>query len=385
MATASVGANVLGTIAKTGLDFASNYIGQAVNWNWNKKAMNYAHKLNEESARKNRDFQYRMWNLENSYNTPSAQRQRLEEAGYNPYMQNISAGNAESSPQGNMASSVTNPSLNADYSHTFDSFGDFLNNRLQQASQKELQDRQFDHDLQIQNNQFDFDRPLSNANTKIAESNARWQNYLNEANYNKTESEAQNNDYQRFMNRMEMEFNFKRRMENYDLVNAYQKSLNALSSLEQQKQQFMVDNLGTSFWTSIGLQLAQGRLADATARMNDATADNNRLEYKKNWEVFDSAVDAMKAENTYNYYKFGADDKASWYGMQQGASDYFDNWNRAKWSDQKHRTEAYGSGILGTGLTLDRLGHDWLAPSDNNRPDWLKRLDKKFAPAYYFK
>ena len=33
----------------------------------------------------NRQWQERMWNLENQYNTPSAMKQRLEQAGYNPY------------------------------------------------------------------------------------------------------------------------------------------------------------------------------------------------------------------------------------------------------------------------------------------------------------
>ena len=30
--------------------------------------------------------QWKMWRAENEYNSPSAKRQRLEEAGYNPFM-----------------------------------------------------------------------------------------------------------------------------------------------------------------------------------------------------------------------------------------------------------------------------------------------------------
>ena len=37
--------------------------------------------FNERMAMQQRDFQENMWNKENEYNTASAQRQRLEEAG----------------------------------------------------------------------------------------------------------------------------------------------------------------------------------------------------------------------------------------------------------------------------------------------------------------
>ena len=44
--------------------------------------------------------QWRMWNAQNEYNSPSAQRQRLEDAGYNPFM----------NQDGGSASSMTAPS-----------------------------------------------------------------------------------------------------------------------------------------------------------------------------------------------------------------------------------------------------------------------------------
>lgn len=54
--------------------------------------------FNERMAMQQRDFQENMWNKENEYNTASAQRQRLEEAGLNPYlmMNGGSAGTAQS-------------------------------------------------------------------------------------------------------------------------------------------------------------------------------------------------------------------------------------------------------------------------------------------------
>lgn len=49
--------------------------------------------FNAAEAQKVRDFQLDMWNRENEYNTASAQRQRLSEAGLNPYLM-MSGGNA---------------------------------------------------------------------------------------------------------------------------------------------------------------------------------------------------------------------------------------------------------------------------------------------------
>ena len=50
--------------------------------------------FNAREAQKARDFQLDMWNKENGYNSASSQRKRLEEAGYNPYMNDAQAGTA---------------------------------------------------------------------------------------------------------------------------------------------------------------------------------------------------------------------------------------------------------------------------------------------------
>ena len=64
--------------------------------------------FNERMAIQQRNWQENMWNKENSYNTASAQRQRLEEAGLNPYlmMNGGSAGAAQSAGTGASASSA---------------------------------------------------------------------------------------------------------------------------------------------------------------------------------------------------------------------------------------------------------------------------------------
>ena len=77
--------------------------------------------FNERMAMQQRNWQENMWNKENAYNTASAQRQRLEEAGLNPYlmMNGGSAGVAQSAGNGAAASSSGNAVMQpfqADYS-----------------------------------------------------------------------------------------------------------------------------------------------------------------------------------------------------------------------------------------------------------------------------
>lgn len=65
--------------------------------------------FNAKEAEKARAFQLDMWNKENAYNTPAAQRARLEEGGYNAYMNPADAGSASgmsSAPAASAASSA---------------------------------------------------------------------------------------------------------------------------------------------------------------------------------------------------------------------------------------------------------------------------------------
>lgn len=100
--------------------------------------------FNERMAMQQRDFQENMWNKENAYNTASAQRQRLEEAGLNPYlmMNGGSAGTAQSAGTGSSASSsgaaVMQP-FQADYSGIGSSIGNIFQYELMQSEKSQLQ------------------------------------------------------------------------------------------------------------------------------------------------------------------------------------------------------------------------------------------------------
>lgn len=100
--------------------------------------------FNERMAMQQRDFQENMWNMENEYNTASAQRQRLEEAGLNPYlmMNGGSAGVAQSVGPGASASSVgpaTMQPFQADYSSIGSSIGNIFQYELLQSEKSQLQ------------------------------------------------------------------------------------------------------------------------------------------------------------------------------------------------------------------------------------------------------
>lgn len=100
--------------------------------------------FNERMAIQQRNWQENMWNKENAYNTASAQRQRLEEAGLNPYlmMNGGSAGVAQSAGTGAAASSsgsaVMQP-FQADYSGVGSSIGNIFQFELMQSEKSQLQ------------------------------------------------------------------------------------------------------------------------------------------------------------------------------------------------------------------------------------------------------
>lgn len=100
--------------------------------------------FNERMAMQQRNFQERMWNQENLYNTPSAQRQRLQEAGLNPYlmMNGGSAGTAQSVGTGATASSsgpaVMHP-FQADFSGVQQAIGSVFQSQVQQSQVSQLQ------------------------------------------------------------------------------------------------------------------------------------------------------------------------------------------------------------------------------------------------------
>lgn len=95
--------------------------------------------FNAREAQKARDFQLDMWNRENQYNSASSQRNRLEEAGYNPYMNDAQAGTA-SGMSGTSAASAAGAASQIPYTPDFQSVGVNLASALKMMSEKKQTD-----------------------------------------------------------------------------------------------------------------------------------------------------------------------------------------------------------------------------------------------------
>lgn len=95
--------------------------------------------FNAREAQKARDFQLDMWNRENQYNSASSQRKRLEEAGYNPYMNDAQAGTA-AGMSGTSAASAAGAAPQIPYTPDFQSVGVNLASALKMMSEKKQTD-----------------------------------------------------------------------------------------------------------------------------------------------------------------------------------------------------------------------------------------------------
>lgn len=91
--------------------------------------------FNAREAQKARDFQLDMWNRENEYNSASSQRKRLEDAGYNPYMNEAQAGTS-SGMSGTSAATAAGAAPQTPYTPDFQSVGVNLASALKMMSEK---------------------------------------------------------------------------------------------------------------------------------------------------------------------------------------------------------------------------------------------------------
>lgn len=115
------------------------YFGQKKTNELNKEINQMNNEFNERMLNKQLAFQEDMWNKTNEYNTASAQRRRLEEAGLNPYlmMSGGNAGTATSQSGGSASAASPVPMQNAASSalQGATALGDFVNSiGLTQAS-----------------------------------------------------------------------------------------------------------------------------------------------------------------------------------------------------------------------------------------------------------
>lgn len=96
-------------IAGAGMNLAGGLVGAGISAIAARKQRKFAREMQQKQF----DFAREMWNKNNEYNTPSAARARLEEAGYNPQMlgaEGLTSAQSNSGvPQGSVGSSSYTP------------------------------------------------------------------------------------------------------------------------------------------------------------------------------------------------------------------------------------------------------------------------------------
>lgn len=144
-------------------------VGDAISTNKTNKANMAINQMNNEfnaaEAEKARQFQLDMWNRTNAYNTASAQRSRLEEAGLNPYlmMNGGSSGTAQSAGSTSPASAAPPLSMQR---QDFSGISNALSSALQIANQTK------ETNAVVQNLQ--GQKSLADAQTNSILSNVDW-------------------------------------------------------------------------------------------------------------------------------------------------------------------------------------------------------------------
>lgn len=122
-----------GSILGAGLGAISSAASAKQQYKYNLKLQQQAQQYNTSEREAAQAYNTDMWNAQNAYNDPSAQRQRLEAAGYNPYYNAADAGTASSVPASQGATSSANsvgmPNTGQIVSSAFSDMANFLYNK----------------------------------------------------------------------------------------------------------------------------------------------------------------------------------------------------------------------------------------------------------------
>lgn len=112
------------------------------------QAVRETNAANLQIAQQNNAFNERMWNMQNEYNTPSAQRARLEAAGINPYLMldGSSTGVAQSAPIADNSGTQVAPDVGSIIAGGYQSLGNSISSAAGQIAQMS-----FNNDLQKAN------------------------------------------------------------------------------------------------------------------------------------------------------------------------------------------------------------------------------------------
>lgn len=356
MAIGALGSSIIAGGASSVMDMASNAIGSLINGRIQRKMMREQNAFNAEEAQKNRDYQTEMWNLQNKYNTPLAQRQRLKEAGLNPYMMlnGGSTGNAQSTPQGSQAQGAGLP--NAPFSFgdkPFAALGDSLSQYLHDKRQSDLaldmQAKQLAWEQERQQNEFNFEQPYQDEKVYNLRKENTWFDRKMRQQLDLWDSQRAYYDNDRHVSHLMATLRLPQEIANIIADTDLKKTQNALNLLSVKEKEILLKYLPEQLVTQIALMVSQGRYYDAQSALVDVTKDIKGIEKRQLLDTYDTMVDRIKSENRYYSDYFGdnnsiIDSLKKAFGVRSKGDKAFDaDIDLKRSGTEKNKADAYNS------------------------------------------
>lgn len=333
-------------------DIASS-IGNMVSTNKTNKTNMAINQMNNDfnaaEAEKARQFQLDMWNKTNEYNSASAQRSRLEEAGLNPYlmMNGGSAGTAQSA--GSSAPASAAPPLSMQR-QDFSGISSTLSSILQIANQSKVAD------AQVQNLQ--GQKSLADAQSQQILSNVDWYKLGPEyKNWLKTTGAVRanlslNTDKQQLENMQWTQKVMDAQRTNLLLSGDSQRVINKYLD---QSQRLQLNIYASQYYDSMASgHLKYEQAVTEIAKRIDyyASAEGKRISNDIARKTAASYIDALNAQHSSDsqYYK-GFGKGAFNAGINDTWSKYYDtkqkSWNYSKrfWDEGLNATRTIGNSI----------------------------------------
>lgn len=302
--------------------------------------------FNERMAIQQRNWQEDMWNKENAYNTASAQRQRLEEAGLNPYlmMNGGSAGTAQSVGTGATASSSGNAQMQpfqSDYSGVAQAIGSVFQSQVQQAQVSQLQGQ----------------KNLADAQAMQALSNVDWSKMTKET-----------REYLKATGLARAQLGYSKEMQELDnmafagrllqaqgtaqLLDAEAKTV--LNKYLDQQQQADLNTKAAEYYNQMShghLNYSQAKKVLAEEILTYARAKGQKISNK----VAESTADSLiRSSNAANHSNAEFELEASKYNRERARSRSIEDWYRSRNEGKKYKyydsdkTVSYGTAIGNT-------------------------------------
>ena len=305
----------------------------------NMKINQMNNEFNAREAEKARQFQLNMWSRENEYNTASAQRQRLVEAGLNPYlmMDGSSAGMAGSTGSTSQAQASSPLQYNPmDYS----SFA----STIARAAEMSYQSRQSNAMAENLQGQKDLSRAQAMqtfSNIDFGKLTPEYRSWLRDTGLQRAQldydTNKQNLENLRWTNKIQraqrtdlMLSNASKRILNKYLDQSEQLRLNVMAS-----QYYDMMAAGHLKYQQAKESIAKQILYQKQGTWYDSVTNNNNVSYKQALALADDYISAMSAqyESQSGYYQ-GFGSKSFEAGRRDAESKSFraliDRWNYNK-------------------------------------------------------